>query len=237
MDNNQAVYKYCQNNPVHYIAISETIKRGLGETVYAGRDGLVVVNPSGDTTYLSVKNAQTFLKVMPLLNDYDWILLHEISYRDQLENNGFHYHMEPAFSAAYFKPDIELPKIKDLEIHALAEKDLPFVLAHYRLIHDEGYLRERINYGMLGAFYHDSPAGFIGIHEEGSMGMLEVLPGFRRLGIGAALTAYMVKQELKRGHIPYAQHLASNAASRFLQQKMGFTISDKPLAWTCRNEW
>lgn len=67
--------------------------------------------------------------------------------------------------------------------------------------------------------------------------MLEVLPGFRRLGIGSALTAHMVKKELEQGHIPYAQHLAGNHPSRALQLKLGFSVSDKPLVWACRYEW
>lgn len=40
---------------------------------------------------------------------------------------------------------------------------------------------------MLGAFLRDRPAGFIGLHEEGSMGMPEVLPEFRRMGVARAL--------------------------------------------------
>lgn len=62
MDNSRTVYAYTRDDPVHYIAISETLKRGLGEIVYAAADGLVVVNPSGDTTYLSVKTPRHLLK-------------------------------------------------------------------------------------------------------------------------------------------------------------------------------
>lgn len=237
MNKVRTVYAYTQNDPVHYIAISETLKRGLGEIVYAAADGLVVVNPSGDTTYLSVKNAPTLVKITKWIGDHDWLLLHEAQYRDILGNLGFCHQMKPAFSAAYLKSAIELPRIRNLQILPLKEENLTFVRAHYRLLSDEDYLRQRIRYGMLGAFYKGMPAGFIGIHEEGSLGMLEVLPGFRRLGIGSALTAHMVKKELEQGHIPYAQHLAGNHPSRSLQLKLGFSVSDKPLVWACRHEW
>ncbi|NLF80131.1 MAG: GNAT family N-acetyltransferase, partial [Clostridia bacterium] len=86
-------------------------------------------------------------------------------------------------------------------------------------------------YGMLGAFYHGRPAGFVGVHDEGSMGMLEILPAFRRLGIGSALGAHMVKRELLRGHIPYDQYFSGNTASRQMQEKLGFNFSEQPTIW------
>ena len=42
------------------------------------------------------------------------------------------------------------------------------------------YVAERLAAGaMTGAFLDGVLAGFIGIHEEGSIGMLEVLPAYR----------------------------------------------------------
>ena len=48
--------------------------------------------------------------------------------------------------------------------------------------------REAVRRGVLGAFPTGSnqPAGFVGFHEEGSIGMLEVLPAWRRRGLGRA---------------------------------------------------
>lgn len=40
---------------------------------------------------------------------------------------------------------------------------------------------------MLGAYLHEELVGFIGVHDTGSMGMLEVLPQVRRHGIGFTL--------------------------------------------------
>lgn len=65
--------------------------------------------------------------------------------------------MKPAFSAAYLKSAIELPRIRNLQIRPLKEENLPFVRAHYRLVSDEDYLRQRIRYGMLVLSIRECP--------------------------------------------------------------------------------
>lgn len=74
-------------------------------------------------------------------------------------------------------------------------------------------------------------AGFIGSHDEGSMGMLEIFPAYRRLGLGAVLEAWLINHELSLGHTPFAQVFTSNVASMALQEKMHMTCSTKANAW------
>lgn len=74
-------------------------------------------------------------------------------------------------------------------------------------------------------------AGFIGSHDEGSMGMLEIFPAYRRLGLGSALEAWLINHELSLGHTPFAQVFTSNLPSMSLQEKMSMTCSTKTNAW------
>jgi GNAT superfamily N-acetyltransferase len=231
MNSIQLVEKYLAADPLHYIPISESLRRGMAEIVQVTEDSLLTFNREGRSFYLSVRSLQALQSMLSLLSLDCWVLLHELAYRPNLEAIGFKCFHAPAFTAAYLKPDIELPQVDGLEIRPLTEEYLPLVLEHYRLIPDAAYIRERIAYGMLGAFYRSEPAGFVGVHDEGSMGMLEVFPGFRRLGIGSALGAYMIKNELQRGHIPYDEYFAGNLASRNLQEKLGFSFSDQPVIW------
>ena len=85
--------------------------------------------------------------------------------------------------------------------------------------------------GVLGAEVGGRLAGFIGIHEEGAMGLLEVLPQFRRRGLAEALEAALIGRQLGKGALPYAQVRIGNTASEALQEKLGLTFDRRVLYW------
>ena len=60
-------------------------------------------------------------------------------------------------------------------------------------------LEERLRSGMMyGAFADGKLAGFIGMHAEGSMGILEVFEEFRRQGIAEALERHLINRILEK---------------------------------------
>lgn len=120
---------------------------------------------------------------------------------------------------------------ENTEIRLLEQRHLPFVHAHYHMLDDENYLRERIEEGMFGAFVGGALAGFVGTHEERSVGLLEVLPEYRRLGLATALEARLINHLLEHGRTPFCQIAIDNAPSLALQQKLGLTLSDSTIFW------
>lgn len=119
-----------------------------------------------------------------------------------------------------------------LELRRLTPRYAPLLAKAYAHFSDEAYLRGRLAAGvMLGAFVDGALAGFIGLHAEGSMGILEVPPEYRRRGLGEALEAAQIAAQLARGHIPYAHVIDGNAASTSLQQKLGLTQARQPVLW------
>lgn len=105
-----------------------------------------------------------------------------------------------------------------------------FVVQNYRMAkfytNPEESIREAIDRGMTGAFVDSELAGFIGTHSEGSLGMLEVMPQFRRQGLGKALEQHKINEYLADGKIPYCHILENNSASLALERELGFLISD-----------
>ena len=67
-------------------------------------------------------------------------------------------------------------------------------------------------------------AGIIGIHEEGSIGMLYVKPEYRHRKLATALETYAFNRALENGWIPYGQIIAGNEASMRLQESMGIAF-------------
>ena len=110
---------------------------------------------------------------------------------------------------------------------------LDAVLTHYRNVNDPSYIVGRIEAGELFAgYYADELCGFIGFHDDGSMGMLEVFPEFRRLHIGQALEQHLINVALSQGRVPYCHIFEGNEPSVNLQKRLGlFVTPDCCVAW------
>ena len=119
------------------------------------------------------------------------------------------------------------------DIRILERKDVPLAAAHYHMIDDPlDYFYECIEREWIWGLYDAGQlAGFIGMHEEGSMGMLEILPEFRRKGYGYALEAHLIGVHLQRGWTPYCHVVDGNTASLALQTKLGLTQATLPAIW------
>ena len=74
-------------------------------------------------------------------------------------------------------------------------------------------------------------AGFIGTHEEGGMGMLEVLEPYRHRGIAASLEKFLINRTLEKGFTPYCHVFTENAVSIKLQEKLGLRMCRKEIYW------
>ena len=117
-----------------------------------------------------------------------------------------------------------------ITIKPLTKEQLSFVCENYD--DDEEYMASRIDYGMLGAFDENGNcAGFVGFHGEGSMGLLTVIPEFRRRGIGLALEARNLNRRLAERRIPFGHVVVGNEKSMGLQHKIGMEFSKNIVTW------
>lgn len=124
----------------------------------------------------------------------------------------------------------DVPKVCD--IRPARQEDAPFIIAHYQLDNDPEHIAKTIELGELQCAEVDGNlAGFIGTHGDGSIGMLEVMPEYRRRGIATALEFYQMNRHIDLGYIPYGQVYASNSDSHALQRKVGLDISDDVISW------
>jgi len=121
--------------------------------------------------------------------------------------------------------------VSDLPLEPLHADDLAFVLENYdRLEPDEvaqAIREERI----FGLREKGSLFAFIGLHEDLSMGMLFILPGYRRRGWGERLERALTARVLAMGELPYGHVIAGNAVSMRLQQNIGFVPCSDKVFW------
>lgn len=119
-----------------------------------------------------------------------------------------------------------------VQIRPLTLEYLDIVTANYHTVDDADYIKDRIEKGwMFGAFIEEELAGFAGMHSEGGLGLLEVLPKYRGRHIGKALDTYVINLSLERGMVPYGQVEEGNEVSRRLQESLGLCFSKTMVYW------
>ncbi len=144
---------------------------------------------------------------------------------------GFQTVMECCHAVYSSKEPISYSLPAGAEIRKLDPRYADFVHAHYHMVDDADYIRSRIEAGMFGVFWQGEIVGFAGTHEERPMGMLEILPQYRRLGLAYCLEAYLINHLLAQGRIAFCQVAVNNEASKRLQQKLGLELSGRVIYW------
>lgn len=227
--------RYLSRNVLKNIDMLEILHIASSETLVSDGSGVLLRNGN---LYLLSCEANASLAFLPLLTkDLDgdpdrMIVLHGPELPERLlPDYGFSTVMD-CRHAIYQKTDpVSYSLPNNTEIRRLDQTYLGFVHNHYHTVDDVAYLRERIDTGMFGVFVEGRIAGFAGTHDERSMGLLEILPEYRRLGLAYALEAYIINDLLRCGRVPFCQVSIRNEPSLALQRKLGLTISDSVIHW------
>lgn len=120
----------------------------------------------------------------------------------------------------------------ELTIQHPKETDFALVKATYNLSGEERLRQDFDRPDFLGGYLDGKMVCFIGLHSEGSMGILEVLPEYRRRGYAQQIYCTLINNQLQKGRLPYAQIYIDNQNSLNLQKKLGFTFSGQTLQWS-----
>lgn len=124
------------------------------------------------------------------------------------------------------------PESRSLRIDTVTPAELDAVAESYEIL-TRAELEQTAARGELFAG-HDASGGMIGFagsHAEGSMGILKVLPPYRRRGYAAELELFVIRYFMRRGLIPFGQVETNNASSAALQRKLGLTKAPRRAYW------
>lgn len=226
------ILAYLDRNRVLQIDMIEAIRRGKAELLYAAPDA-VLLKTRGWLMLLACDTVEAGVRALGSRDkDCRGIVAHSEAARDAvLSVIPSFTHVSPCWQAYYAGKD-PLPVPDVCEVRPFRKEDIPFLMEHYHTVASEAYFEERIDENELFAGYRDGKlCAFIGFHDDGSGGMLEVLPKYRRLGIGSALEIFLNNEALRRGWTPYGQIFVGNEASRALQKSLGMTVSDGAIYW------
>ena len=189
----------------------ETLSRGQGEILYAEGKNILIYLPEIGNAMLNAEDEEHLEKMLPLIpKDVSEHSIVTVTDRwNERVSEILGYHGSMLCSQACYTRGEPLP-VRHKDIRQLTVEAVPYVAEHYHL-GDETYVRERIVAGDVFGIYIDGKlCGFIGCHNDGSMGMLYVEDAYRRQGLAASLEGYLINKQREQGMIPYAHIVNGN---------------------------
>ena len=232
MERAEAVQAYLSRNKLLYMNMLEVLRRGSAEVLYAGADGVLLYDRLAKAHMLASDTPAALEDMLPLMDGCDNLVSHQLWCKETLAARFGLKEEQICHQAAWLDP--EPPAVPEFggELRFLDAAWAPWVYRQYsHAFGGEAYIEAAIDRGMLGAFVDGECAGFVGFHIEGAIGMLEVLPPYRRRGIGEALLRGITALALERGQYPFGQVFTDNLPSLALQRKAGFAVSEECLYW------
>ena len=223
---------YLARQGLRCVDMLELLRRDSGSVRYAGRDGLLLWDKESGAWFLSARSEEDLNRALALIpREARLATCHEDWYLDAVER---HLGLKGGafFQSVWTKEQPpELPPFQG-ELRRLGPEWAERVAEAYcQTFGDVDYILGAIDRGMLGLFDGEKLAGFIGVPAEGSLGMLEVLPPYRRRGYGLVLQLAIIRAALAEGRYAYGQVAEHNAASLALQQKAGMTVCPEKIYW------
>jgi ribosomal protein S18 acetylase RimI-like enzyme len=119
------------------------------------------------------------------------------------------------------------------EFDALQQEDTEFVYfnSDYRDYISIEYVQERIKNGISSVIrIEGKPAAWGMTQDDGAIGFLHVMPGYRRKGLGKKVTIDLIRKVIESGKIPFVHIQEENTNSMKLAEGLGFR-RDKKINW------
>lgn len=137
-----------------------------------------------------------------------------------------------AYQYGYLKKYVRIINNPIVEIKEIGREYFEFIKENYSTPIEEAYLLERIDANVfVGAFIEKQIVGFAGRHIEGTIGFVEVIKEYRRLGIAQALEQYLMQKLIAENEIIYLQVEVDNYPSMRLHEKLCYERSDDIITW------
>ena len=224
---------YLSQDPLLHMSMIFPIRRGTAEILHADADGVFLHEAQSDAYMLSTVDFEKGKAWLDSVGKHPIMCLHQRRFADYAEEkHGYETRLD-CFQAVYQKGSpLPIGDEGSLCIHQLRLPAAEEVYSHYYYNADLDHITRRIACGeMYGAYSAGKLCGFIGTHEEGSIGLLYILPEFRRRGYARMLESFMVNRALEMGSVPFAQIVVGNEESLRLSRSLGFDISSTVLHW------
>ncbi len=132
-------------------------------------------------------------------------------------------------------PDVKIPENK-IPVGQLFPDDAAYLYKNfdYSEYTSVDYIKERINKSVSAAIrIQDTLVAWAATHDDGAIGMLHVLPEYRRRGFAREVTINIINKLRQRGKLPFAHIEEDNFGSLKLVEGLGF-VKDRRVSWASK---
>lgn len=220
---------------IENLNIDRVLERGTGKIIEQRPDAILVFDERSKGLMLACDDASVGEAMLErqLTEEHRLLMISNVALgKAMFKKYDFADGLE-CFQVAYYSDD--MPEVSGtLDIRLAEEKDVQFLLENYDALSEEE-MREEVKLGNILLGYEGNEiAGFVGEHLEGSIGLLHVLPKFRRKGYAIQLENAYIRKNMEAGFVPFGQVEIHNQASHALQEKLGLTRSEGTIIWMWR---
>ncbi len=247
-DSESRALRYFTRNENLYTDMSECVARGAAQIVYADWDGVLLYEKASGVYMFAAEEQDAAERILSAFDEHELakrsgLLVAHGEIARAVAYKILHLKGETAcFQVVYTKKEPR-PLSGTLEFRFPKREQIKIIQREYHLESPENIEKLCANGEIVCGFIKDSGArdksscfvGFIGRHPEGSMGLLQVFPAYRRRGFGEELESYMINRFLEEGRIPYAHIIEDNFKSMKLQKKLGYEVADEKVYWLFEN--
>ena len=228
--------KYLNEEMMANIAMIEAIHRDNAEILSAERGAVLLREKNSGAYMLYAKEFEPGEVLLRLLLEREDLRELSVTRADLCrraeELLGLRLDFE-YYHVAYLENKAPEPAGR-LEIRTPPEELADVIADHYEYLDRDQVIAHIRREHLFGGFIGDKLVGFIGEHPEGSIGILEVLPEYRRHGYAYDLESFMIDRHFNQGKIPFAQIFTDNEKSLSLQRKLGMTQAEQSCFWLSR---
>jgi ribosomal protein S18 acetylase RimI-like enzyme len=218
-----------QHGTIDHIDMIQPLKQHDARPILADEEGVLLLLQE-EVYVLSVFEASATQRFASyLVGCTKAFSVHQSFVSDYLETKGMKKTFRCLQACCLAKERYLVSQTLSFRTLGLSDEDL--VLEHYHLT-DAAYVRSRLASGVvLGVEVEGKLAGFMGTHQEGSMGMLEIFPDYRRRHLAYELEKEYCNRLLSQQKTPYCHIVEGNMASLALHKKLGFVFASHRIDW------
>lgn len=223
--------RFLRRDPVLHAKVIGIVEDGSGRVVTAGAHGTVVFHVPTRTWFIDTVDVASGTKLVDVLDGVRECEVTPVPLAEHLARRSAlqirEHYVSAVAESGRTRPHTPVPP--SVRLRRVPPRDA--VLAEYP---QEGrdHARARAASGDLWAGRdEEGPIGFVGVHGDGSIGLLHVPAARRRHGWGRLLLQFMIGELGRAGRPAHSQIAASNVASLALHRSAGMTLSASPIAW------
>lgn len=229
-DEKQQALRFLNEKPLLRVAALAAFDRGQVEILALRQDGALILDRGSGIVFLCADSDDTARAMLPALAACD-IMTNERTALDEEISARYGFTWRAQVYNTVYERGLPVPVDPNFMLRPLSMADYPLVREHYQLLDGEGLAQHLEQGDILGGYDGEELVGFIGRHDEGSLGMLFVFPWQRRKGYAWQLEGHMINRVLGLGERVFGQVILGNDPSLALQRKIGMTLCLEVVSW------